>query len=133
MTREEIIKSALKFLVLKQTEQGSWGFSDRNDNEISWNKVLEWLDQQPCGVLIDKQAAFIALHKRAESVSLKTRIGLLDAVRVISEMPPAKSERKVGKWHVEGFDVWCTNCGFHPTTIEAFNYCPNCGAKMEVN
>jgi len=42
-------------------------------------------------------------------------------------------ERKTGKWHVEGFNVWCTNCGFHPTAIEVFNYCPNCGAKMEVD
>ncbi len=41
-------------------------------------------------------------------------------------------ERKPGKWHVEGFEIWCTNCGFHPTTIEAFNYCPNCRAKMKM-
>ena len=41
-------------------------------------------------------------------------------------------ERKTGKWHVEGFNVWCTNCGFHPKAIEVFDYCPRCGAKMEV-
>jgi len=48
-------------------------------------------------------------------------------------LPPVEPERKPGKWHVEGFEVWCTNCGFHPTTIEAFDYCPSCGAKMEVD
>lgn len=48
------------------------------------------------------------------------------------DVPPVEPEKKTGKWHVEGFNVWCTNCGFHPKAIEAFDYCPNCGAKMEV-
>lgn len=61
MTREEIIKSALKFLVLKQTEQGSWGYSDRNENEISWDKVLEWLEKQPCEDSISRQAVLESL------------------------------------------------------------------------
>lgn len=43
--------------------------------------------------LISRQAAFIALNKRAENVSLKTRIGLLDAVRVIDELPSVEPER----------------------------------------
>ena len=46
---------------------------------------------------ISRQAAFIALNKRAENVSLKTRIGLLDAVRVIDELPSVEPERKKGK------------------------------------
>ena len=43
--------------------------------------------------LISRQAAFIALNKRAENVSLKTRIGLLDAVRVIDELPSVEPEK----------------------------------------
>lgn len=57
MTREEAIKSALKYLVRKQQEQGSWGYADNdNTNKVSWNEVLEWIDQQPCGDLISRQA-----------------------------------------------------------------------------
>jgi TolB-like protein len=59
--------------------------------------------------------------------------GYIWQFKKLCTLPPVEPERKIGKWHVEGFDAWCTNCGFHPTTIEAFNYCPNCGAKMEVN
>lgn len=47
--------------------------------------------------------------------------------------PSVEPERKTGKWHVEGFNVWCTNCGFHPKAIEVFDYCPMCGVKMEVD
>lgn len=49
MTREEAIKSALKFLVRKQQEQGSWGYADNDDtHEVSWDEIIEWIDQQPC-------------------------------------------------------------------------------------
>lgn len=56
MTKEEAIKSVLKYLVHKQQEQGSWGYADNNDNEISWNEVIRWVDQQPCGDLISRQS-----------------------------------------------------------------------------
>lgn len=57
----------------------------------------------------------------------------LEDVDEIDEIMLAlEPERRQGKWHVEGFNIWCTNCGFHPTAIEVFNYCPNCGTKMEV-
>jgi len=125
MTREEAIKSALKFLVLKQTEQGSWGYSDRNENEISWDKVLEWLDQQPCGDCISRQEAI----RIAEQGQIQ---GYVWQFKKLCTLPSVEPERKTGKWHVEGFNVWCTSCGFHPKAIEVFDYCPNCGAKMEV-
>jgi rubrerythrin len=54
----------------------------------------------------------------------------LDYIRNFPSARPVNE--KTGKWHVEGFNVWCTSCGFHPKAIEAFDYCPRCGAKMEV-
>ena len=50
----------------------------------------------------------------------------------ILDLPSVEPERKKGKWRVECFNVWCTNCGFHPKAIEAIEYCPKCGAEMEV-
>lgn len=88
MTREEIIKSALKFLVLKQKEQGSWGYSDRNDNEISWDKVLEWLEKQPCSDLICGGASDVPnfeskeyIEQRLENYNKLLKSGILDCVK----------------------------------------------------
>lgn len=63
MSKVETIKSALKFLVQIQTEQGSHGFSDAADNEISWNEVIGWIEQQPCEDCISRQAAIELFEK----------------------------------------------------------------------
>lgn len=40
-------------------------------------------------------------------------------------------ERKVGKWmRLSGSD-WCNRCWANNIGWARFNYCPNCGAKME--
>ena len=68
MTREEAIKSALKYLVHKQQEQGSWGYADNdNINKVPWDEALEWIDQQPCGDLISRQAAIDALSNMMDA------------------------------------------------------------------
>ena len=133
MTREEIIKSALKFLVLKQKEQGSWGYSDRNDNEISWDKVLEWLEKQPCGDLISREDA--------KNVLANLGISIEDYWEdAIDGLPPVEPERNTGKWllTIEDWNRWtCSECGFSKRTdihvSLGYKFCPNCGAKMEVD
>ena len=79
--------------------------------------------------LISRQAAINEIRWEEEYGRIDTR----KAIEVLKGLPSAEPERKMGKWHVEGFNVWCTNCGFHPTAIEVFDYCPSCGAKMEVD
>ena len=84
MTREEAIKSALKYLVHKQQEQGSWGYSDNDDtNEVSWNEIIEWIDQQPCGDLISRQAVL----DLAESGKLVSNGNYKSVVDAINEIP----------------------------------------------
>ena len=41
MSKGEINKLALKYLVQKQIEQTSYGYADDNDNIVSWKEVLE--------------------------------------------------------------------------------------------
>lgn len=89
------------------------------------------------GDLICRQAAIIALNKRAENVSLKTRIGLLDAVRVIDELPSVEPKRKSGIWTHEDAGVWiCEVCGEevgemgNEYGVPKYNFCPYCGADM---
>ena len=61
MSKVETIKSALKFLVQKQIEQGSHGFSDNNDDEVSWKETLEWIEQP-----IDKSAMMYEIYMEGE-------------------------------------------------------------------
>ena len=82
-----------------------------------------------CGDCISRQAAIDVVEKWFNKIQLNGDI-CCDGIR---SLPSVEPERKTGKWHVEGFEAWCTNCGFHPATIEAFDYCPSCGSKMEVN
>lgn len=50
MTKETIIKSALKYLVKMQIAEGSVGFAVDNDHDhdCCWDDVLAWLEAQPC-------------------------------------------------------------------------------------
>ena len=61
-------------------------------------------------------------------------------LRRLNILPPAEPEQKAGYWIMDCY-VWrCSGCGKNPTTgtgyvqgrNELFDYCPNCGAKMEV-
>ena len=49
MTKETIIKSALKYLVKRQIAEGSVGFAVDNDHDhdCCWDDVLAWLEAQP--------------------------------------------------------------------------------------
>lgn len=72
---------------------------------------------------------------------VRNRCDFYKGMDTIIELPPAESERKHGKWifspgHVEGA---CTLCNFkiygrpynNTYLIVPYNYCPNCGAKMD--
>lgn len=102
---------------------------------------------------IDRQAVIDALAKFVpyaicdESTESYTN-GLTDAYNLILQLPSAQPERKKGKWNerkvfdTEGSDIEemqsakCSVCGKYHTTpylyfFDNFNYCPNCGARME--
>ena len=55
----------------------------------------------------------------------------------IFNLPSAKTERKTGRWEMKpdpyGFDEIpvCSECGCTTKMKEIYNYCPNCGAKMD--
>lgn len=61
--------------------------------------------------------------------------GLTDAIDAIVELPSADVRPVVrGKWILKdwGFEYSeCSVCGFEHRYSEQFNFCPNCGAKMD--
>lgn len=53
---------------------------------------------------------------------------------LVNGEPTIEPERKKGKWNWISFNIECSECGFMPnfdSTEPLYNFCPNCGAKME--
>ena len=67
-----------------------------------------------------------------------TLIEAYSAIDDLMEIPPADVAPVVhGRWEVRGQEVFCTNCdkesGYNAFGASAFSdYCPNCGAKMDL-
>lgn len=85
--------------------------------------------------LIDRQAAIEAL-KRAEAIT--RAFGYHNVIDTIRDLPTV-TERK-GKWEHAVMDcsrwskptiTYCSVC--EHVSVAKYNYCPNCGTKMEVN
>ena len=63
-----------------------------------------------------------------------TIINAEKAIDVIESLPSVEPERKTGHWIDTDnyYQRWkCSECGCHTRDAEP-NYCPNCGAKMEM-
>lgn len=51
-------------------------------------------------------------------------------IQMLEELPSALQEQKTGRW-INGLIGWnCSECTLG-TNQNWFNYCPNCGARME--
>ena len=87
------------------------------------------------------QAAYIDTQEGFDKAAVKINVGLTKALHIMQGLPSAQPERKRGKWEVTYLDhesmgnrpriLYCSKCNqciAFPT-----NYCPNCGAKMEVD
>ena len=88
------------------------------DDFISRQAVSDWL----------KQYGQDVLHK-------KYKFSLMYIWKNLMDLPSAQP--KTGKWidtisaNPEIKRFRCSECGYH-ITLTKENYCPNCGAKMEV-
>lgn len=151
MGKVEIIKSALKFLVQKQTEQGSWGFSDDNDDEVSWNEAIEWLKQQPCEDCISREAVIEHICEAKECYKEECKGRTLERcpdLQWVFDLPSVQPQPKRGHWidQADSIGEYASGCYECDECHEVFwiesgtpqdneyNFCPHCGADMrEVN
>lgn len=93
--------------------------------------------------LISRQATidFIKNHSylvRYDGNSIEQGMTVTGIEQALNEMPSIQPKQKTGRWIPFDCDTWeCSECKTLFTTLEGtpkdnlFNFCPNCGAKME--
>lgn len=85
---------------------------------------------------IDADLLFETIQRRVSNSAIRSWLGA-----IINELPPVEVEtEKHGKWifkrkYYEAIERNCSECGQRMTTHikkKAMNFCPNCGARMDV-
>ena len=91
--------------------------------------AIEALEQKPCEDCISRQAAVDCFKKWQPYMATR----LLDFEKELSELPPVTPQPKVGRWIFDEIldkHYYCSEC--KSMGVNYWDYCPNCGAKMEV-
>ena len=137
----------------------SWVAVDEYEKHLQKN-VVEWLKEFPSAQLstnlaevgtdlISRQAAIDALaedmpsaytpdgsHPADEGIFMAQEI-YADCIQTLKELPSAQPQRIMGRWITDkqGFITWsaiCNKCGARIQMLDGYyNFCPNCGVKME--
>lgn len=124
MTREEAINILSK--VTLAYEIGKVTITQREINE-ALDMAIKALEREPCGDCISRQAAIDAFED--------TTFTKKEILRRLLELPLVTLQPKMGYWmHPYKSDIACecSECHIQIPITKDFKYCPNCGAKMEV-
>ena len=125
MTREEIEE-------LKGLAASMGLYDDKNPckRAVVLGKAINALDQEPCDDCISRKEVIKLMEW-----GWKKGIFPIYQIIALPSVTPAENE-KVGQWvFVKGYEgilYECTVCKNKNThTTVRWNYCPNCGAKMQ--
>lgn len=135
MTREEKQKAidALKTSApIREMTQEEF-----NDYIKTLNKIMDWLEQEPCEDAISRQALLDDFgfsektRKWGGDHSGYNTLMLYEIQDVIEAQPPVNpQESKLGHWITEDrLHPKCDQCGWE-YGLSMTNFCPNCGARM---
>lgn len=140
MTRE-IIEDYRKIILpfvkkrLLEINYENLGESDSDEFEKDFNEILDLaakaLEQEPCENAISR---LIVQEEISKSIALKENSHQM--YKRIQAIPPVTPQQNVGKWMIHPNGVYahlvCSKCLTNAPYDCKTNYCPNCGAKMEV-
>ena len=99
------------------------------------------IHEKVCGVLFPDNCPFYCEEPKQEELTLEKAIDFLTETGWLPNHDRELTEPKQGEWIFDKDypmlgspygSYKCSNCGRH-TDNEADNFCPNCGAKMEVD
>jgi len=137
MTREETIEFGNMWLEINEDSK------DSNTYEF-FRMAINTLKQEPCEDCISRQAVLdlvVVNHTELNGVNVVMYSPLY---KDIKQLPSVTPQPKTGHWITKshGFppepSSVCSECGFdrdfyiRARGFDKINYCPNCGAKMEV-
>ena len=85
--------------------------------------------------LFDKDALRLMKVEECEGHTIDYAAGWKACIEWIKTQPTVDAEPvKHGFWTTENSFEWhCSNCGYEPLVFESTPYCPNCGAKMDLD
>lgn len=140
-----IVKPRIAEMLLEANFEGC-GKEDKAEFETEFEMTLilaeKALEQQPCDDAISRQAALDAVGLSRILSKIKGRIADLPSVSIAKKVEIGHWSRKtkVDAYDLYGVKTWgikcqCDRCTFTTTVVEDFGYykyCPNCGARMEV-
>ena len=81
--------------------------------------------------LISRQAAIDAIKRYESADSYDINRGLIMAMNAVADVPTIDPV-KHGKWVIiDNSGLAVCECGYITDRYSVYNYCPNCGARME--
>lgn len=132
MTKEEVVK------MLKSKMDG------HTDTSYEWAETVRMaikaLEQEPCEDAISRQAVIDTIDKWVKSMHVLIALPANEVTPLfesVHELPSVTPQPKMGKWSFTkhyGRDYYvCSFCGMERMDDHSsgWNYCPNCGAKMQ--
>ena len=150
MTREEAIESV-------KSAFDAWEYQydtgdDWSREHEARNMAIKALNQEPCDDATSRQAVIDMCKKEIDHISKnwqnyhspsEAKSGFAYIATNIYDLPPVNPQPKSGHWigidEEPHEDYECDRCGYVVSTYTAniephteYKYCPNCGAKMEV-
>lgn len=162
MTLDEAIKSEEIIVDACESTASTCDLSDRYERNVAFEngkcteehkQIAEWLkelkrlkEQEQCEDCVSRKTA----KEKAWNLCLETGYDNEKVVEMLDDLPSVRPTPKKGRWighreHCENLGMmpnglgvfeWCSNCDCAIDIREYqrnhYNYCPNCGAKMEV-